>query len=183
LVSVPRDIERADGVAKTAVLHGKRRSTSVAAMSTAQEVAGRVIDSVNAHDIEALRGLYAPEARTRRPGWPQDGGPAELLASYEMDFACVPDINFGPISTFADGSDGPHVVTEMRITGTNTGPTILGEFGKALVGGDVEAVPPTGRSIDLPAIFVHEVSDDLVTAERQYWGLLEFLVQIGVVGG
>lgn len=149
-------------------------------MSTAQEVAERVIDSVNAHNIDALRGLYAPEARIRRPGWPQDGGAAELLASYEMDFACVPDINLGPVSSLADG---PHVVTELRITGTNTGPTILGDFGKALLGADVEAVPPTGRSIDLPAIFVHEVSDDLVTAERQYWGLLEFLVQIGVVGG
>lgn len=148
-------------------------------MRTAQEVAGRVIDAVNAHDIAALRGLYAPDARTRRPGWPQQGGPQELLASYEMDFACVPDIHFGPISTL---TDGPHVVTEMRITGTNTGPTILGDFGKALLGSDVEEVPPTGRSIDLPAIFLHEVSDDLVVAERQYWGLLEFLVQIGVVG-
>jgi hypothetical protein len=137
------------------------RSTSVAGMSTAQEVAGRVIETVNAHDIEALRALYAPEARTRRPGWPQEGGPAELLASYEMDFACIPDINLGTVSTLADG---PHVVTEMRITGTNSGPTILGDFGRALLGADVESVPPTGRSIDLPAIFVHEVSDDLVTA-------------------
>jgi hypothetical protein len=93
-------------------------------MRTAQEVAGRVIDAVNAHDIAARRGLYAPDARTRRPGWPQQGGPQELLASYEMDFACVPDIHFGPITTLADG---PHVVTEMRITGTNTGPTILGD--------------------------------------------------------
>jgi len=58
----------------------------------------------------------------------------------------------------------------------------LGDFGKALLGTDVEAVPPTGRSIDLPAVFVHEVRDELVVAERQYWGLLEFLVQIGVVG-
>jgi SnoaL-like domain len=149
-------------------------------MTAAQEVAGRVIEAVNAHDIEALRSLYAPEARTRRPGWPQDGGPAELIASYEMDFACVPDINFGPVYSLADG---PHVVTEMRITGTNTGPTVLGDFGKALLGADVEEVPASGRPIDLPAVFVHEVRDDLLVAERQYWGLLEFLVQTGVVGG
>ena len=124
--------------------------------------------------------LYAADARTRRPGWPQEGGREALLASYEMDFACVPDIHFGPVSTL---SDGPHVVTELRITGTNTGPTVLGDFGKALLGADVEEVPPTGRSIDLPAILVHEVRDDLVVAERQYWGLLEFLVQTGVIGG
>jgi hypothetical protein len=142
-------------------------------------MARRVIEAVNAHDLDALRRLYAPDARTRRPGWPQDGGPDELLASYAMDFACVPDIRFEPVSTLAEGE---HVSSELRITGTNTGPTVLGDFGEALLGADVEAVPATGRSIDLPAVFVHEVRHDLVVAERQYWGLLEFLVQIGVIG-
>jgi hypothetical protein len=97
-----------------------------------------------------------------------------------MDFACVPDIRFDPVFTLAAG---PHVASELRITGTNTGPTVLGDFGRALLSADVEAVPPTGRSIDLPAVFVHEVRDGLVVAERQYWGLLEFLVQVGVIGG
>lgn len=95
-----------------------------------------------------------------------------------MDFACVPDIRFETLSVT---SEGARIVTEVRITGTNTGPTVLGEFGKALLGRDVEAVPPTGRPIDLPAIVVHEVSERKVVAERQYWGLLEFLVQTGVV--
>lgn len=91
----------------------------------------------------------------------------------------MPDIGFHPVSMLADGN---RVASELRITGTNTGPTVLGDFGKALLGADVEAVAPTGRPIDLPAMFVHEVRDDLVAAERQYWGLLEFLVQIGVIG-
>jgi hypothetical protein len=149
-------------------------------MSDPGDVAGRVIDAVNAHDIDTLRSLYAPDARTRRPGWPEESRPETLLASYEMDFACVPDIQLSPISTLTDGAQ---VVTEMRITGTNTGPTVLGDFGKALLGADIEEVPPTGRPIDLPAVFVHEVRDGVVVAERQYWGLLEFLVQTGVVGG
>jgi ketosteroid isomerase-like protein len=149
-------------------------------MSDARDVAGRVIEALNSHDIAALRGLYAPDARTRRPGWPQDGGPEALLASYEMDFACVPDIHFQPLSTVVED---PRVATELRITGTNTGPTVLGDFGKALFGADVDQVPPSGRPIDLPAVVVHELRDGLVAAERQYWGLLEFLVQTGVVGG
>ena len=103
----------------------------------------------------------------------------ELLASFEMDFACVPDLRFEPLSVTEEGS---RVVTEARITGTNTGPTVLGDFGKALLGRDVESVPPTGRPIDLPAVFVHETADGKVVAERQYWGLLEFLVQTGVIG-
>jgi predicted ester cyclase len=148
-------------------------------MGEPTEIAARVIHAVNAHDLRALRVLYATTARTRRPGWPKEGDAEYLLASYEMDFACVPDMRFEPLSST---SEGGRVVTELRITGTNTGPTILGDFGKALLGRDVEAVPPTGRPIDLPAVLVHETSDGKVVAERQYWGLLEFLVQTGVIG-
>jgi ketosteroid isomerase-like protein len=148
-------------------------------MSHPTDVTQRVIDAINAHDLSALRGLYAADARTRRPGWPQDADADFLLGSYEMDFACVPDIRFEPLLSTTEGA---RIVTEVRITGTNTGPTVLGDFGKALLGRDVEAVPPTGRPIDLPGAVVHEVSEGKVVAERQYWGLLEFLVQIGVIG-
>jgi hypothetical protein len=148
-------------------------------MSHPSDVTQRVIDAINAHDLSALRGLYAADARTRRPGWSQDADPDHLLASYELDFACVPDIRFEPLLSTTEGA---RIVTEVRITGTNTGPTVLGDFGKALLGRDVEAVPPTGRPIDLPGAVVHEVSEGKVVAERQYWGLLEFLVQIGVIG-
>jgi predicted ester cyclase len=148
-------------------------------MSHPTDVTQRVTDAINAHDLSALRGLYAADARTRRPGWPQDADADYLLASYEMDFACVPDIRFEPLLSTTEGA---RIVTEVRITGTNTGPTVLGTFGKAPMGRDVEAVPPTGRPIDLPGAVVHEVSEGKVIAERQYWGLLEFLVQIGVIG-
>src|SRR5829696_928021 len=99
-------------------------------MSHPTDVVQRVIASVNAHDLNALRSLYAADARTRRPGWPQDAGADELLASYEMDFVCVPDIRFEPVVSTADGA---RTVTELRITGSNTGPTILGDFGTALL--------------------------------------------------
>ena len=41
------------------------------------------------------------DAQTRRPGWPQEEGPEALIASYEMDFACVPDISFEAIETMS----------------------------------------------------------------------------------
>jgi SnoaL-like domain len=81
------------------------------------EMARRVIEAVNAHDLDALRRLYAPDARTRRPGWPQDGWPDELLASYAMDFACVPDIRFEPVSTLAlgDGQESRTAALSFRL--------------------------------------------------------------------
>jgi SnoaL-like domain len=149
-------------------------------MPKPRETVQRLFETLNSHDLSVLGALYTSDALTRRPGWPQEEGPEALIASYEMDFTCVPDISFEAVETLSEAGS---VVTEVRITGTNTGPTVLGEFGKALLGEDVESVPPSGRPIDLPAVFVHEVRDDLVSAERQYWGLLEFLVQTGVVGG
>jgi predicted ester cyclase len=140
-------------------------------MGEADKVALRVIDAVNAHDLIALRKLYAADARTRRPGWPQEGDVEYLLASYELDFACVPDIRFEPLSSTSEGS---RIATELRITGTNTGPTVLGDFGKALLGRDVEAVPPTGRPIDLPAVLVHEIVDGQVVAEGSIGGSSSF---------
>jgi len=82
----------------------------------APDVAQRVIDAVNAHDLRALRALYLASARTLQPGWPEEAGPEYLLASYEVDFACVPDIKFEPRSSTTDGD---RIVTELRITGTN----------------------------------------------------------------
>lgn len=155
-------------------------ATPTPSVLAASQVAGRVIAAVNAKNVEKLRRLYAPEARTRRPGWPTEAGVEELLSSYQMDFAAVPDLRFEPLSTIASGE---RVATELRITGTNTGPTVLGDFGKALLGRDADELPGTGRSIDLNAVFIHEVRGDRVVAERQHWGLLEYLVQIGAVGG
>jgi ketosteroid isomerase-like protein len=37
-------------------------------MGAPHEVAQRVFDAVNVHDLTVLGGLYAPEARTLRPG-------------------------------------------------------------------------------------------------------------------
>jgi hypothetical protein len=96
-----------------------------------------------------------------------------------MDLIAVPDLQLRPKSTTSNGTT---VCTELTITGTNTGPTELGDFGHALFVADVNRLEPSGHSIELPAIFVHEVRAQRISAERQYWGLLEYLVQIGAVG-
>jgi len=63
-----------------------------------------------------------------------------------------------PVRIASSTSEGSRIATELRITGTTTGPTVLGDFGKALLGRDVDTVPPTGRPVDLPAMLVHESS-------------------------
>jgi hypothetical protein len=87
-------------------------------MDLAREMARRVFDAYNAHDPSALGALYDPDARTHRPGWPTEGGVEELLAAAKMDAVAFPDLRITPI---ASASGGSRTLTEVRITGTNTG--------------------------------------------------------------
>jgi hypothetical protein len=65
-----------------------------------------------------------------------------------MDLIAVPDLQLLPNSTTSHGTT---VCSEITITGTNTGPTKLGDFGHALFGADVDRLEPSGRSFELPA--------------------------------
>ena len=138
-----------------------------------------MFDAYNAHDPSALGALYDPDARTHRPGWPTEGGVEELLAAAKMDAVAFPDLRITPI---ASASEGSRTLTEVRITGTNTGEIVLGDFGRATAETTADAVGATGRPIDVMGVIVHEVDEEegLVVAERQYWGLLELLAQLGL---
>lgn len=102
-----------------------------------QQVVERLISTFNQHRPDELEQLYSADARTRRPGWPAEAGVDELLSSYRMDLIAVPDLQLLPEATTSNGTT---VFTELTITGTNTGPTELGEFGLALFGADVDRV-------------------------------------------
>jgi ketosteroid isomerase-like protein len=138
----------------------------------------RMFAAYNAHDLEALRALYAPAARTHRPGWPAVGGVDELLAAAEMDMVAFPDVRITPLLS---ASEGDRTLTEVRITGTNTGEIVLGDFGRATAETTADAAAATGKPIEIRGVIVHEVGEEgLIVAERQYWGLLELLAQLGL---
>ena len=138
----------------------------------------RVLDAYNARDPEALRTLCHPVARTRRPGWPDEGGVDELVASAEMDLVAFPDLYLAPVFSVTEGGV---TMSEVRITGTNTGEIVLSDFGRGATGTTGETFPATGRSMDVTGVFVHETDDnDLIVAERQYRNMLELLAQLGM---
>src|SRR5829696_133903 len=97
-------------------------------MDDLRAVTQRVFAAYNAHDPGALRALYAPAARTYRPGWSAVGGVDDLLAAAEMDMVAFPDVRITPLLS---ASEGDRTITEVRITGTNTGEIALGDFGRA----------------------------------------------------
>jgi hypothetical protein len=147
-------------------------------MEDPARIGRRVFDAYTASGPEALRTLYAPTARTRRPGWPEDGGVDELVASAEMDLVAFPDLSLAPLFSVTEGGA---TISEVRIIGTNTGEIVLSDFGCGTTGSTCETFLPTGRSMDIMGVIVHETDDDgPIVAERQYWTMLELLAQLGM---
>jgi ketosteroid isomerase-like protein len=77
-------------------------------------------------------------------------------------------------------AEGEATISEVRITGTNTGEIVLSDFGRGATGTTGETFPPTGRSMDITGVIVHETDDGLIVAERQYWNMLELSAQLGM---
>ena len=109
-------------------------------MNNPRGTSRRVFDAYNAHDLEALRALYALAARTHRTEWPASGGVDEILTSAQMDMVAFPDLHIEPqLPATEDGGS----ITVVRITGTNTGEIALGDFGRAAAATTAGAVDAT----------------------------------------
>jgi len=139
----------------------------------------RMVDSYNRHDIDALAACYVAGARVNGGGWPEDIDVTSWLAGLSAIVSSFPDLQLRPHNLVADGR---MAMLETRMTGTNTGPFVLGEIDRLILGTQAETLPATGRAMDITGTVVLEVADDRVTAERHYWPFAQVFVQLGLVG-
>ena len=139
----------------------------------------RMVDSYNRHDTEALAPCYAPDTRVHPAGRPEAVDAGTWLAAFGLVLQSFPDLQLHPRNLAADDRVA---FLEARLTGTNTGPFTLGETDRLVLGTQAETLPATGRAMDITGAVVLEVADGQVTAERQYWPLVDTLVQLGFVG-
>lgn len=139
----------------------------------------RMVDSYNRHDIDALAVCYAAGARVNGGGWPEDIDVTGWLAGLGTIIGSFPDLQLHPRNLAADGRVA---MLETRMTGTNTGPYVLGEIDRLILGTQAETLPATGCTMDITGTVVLEVADGRVTAERHYWPFTQVLVQLGLVG-
>ena len=94
-----------------------------AADSTAPAlVAQRFVDAFNARDEQALRKLYHPDARIKRPTWPSEGDVTASLASIQLDFGAYPD---GQLEVQQVVVQDRVAVVEFQFEGKNTEPLTL----------------------------------------------------------
>jgi SnoaL-like domain len=54
-------------------------------------LAQRFVDAFNSRDEEALRALYHPDARIKRPTWPDESDVQASLDAIRLDFGAYPD--------------------------------------------------------------------------------------------
>ena len=137
-------------------------------------VAQRFVEAFNARDEQALRTLYHPDARIKRPTWPSEGDVTASLASIQLDFGAYPD---GQLEVRWVVVQDRLAVVEFQFDGSNTQPLTLFNG---------QELPSTGRPLRLGGTIVLEVDDQgLISGERQYWEvypLVEFWMAVGAIG-
>jgi hypothetical protein len=136
-----------------------------------------LVGAYNHHDLAAYRDHHAAGCRVE---FPDDGDIAldEWLSSLAALFTAMPDLAVDPVTFVADDVTA---VLELRQTGTHTGPLALGESGRALLGTDIDHVPPTGRGVATHGVVILRFSGDAVTLERHHWPHLWLYEALGLL--
>ena len=74
----------------------------------------------NSHDVDAVVGLYAPDASHRMSSGPPRQGSDEIIAMVRRSLDAYPDLSFTVRGSFMD-VDGSRIVIEYTMRGTQTG--------------------------------------------------------------
>ena len=97
------------------------------------ETVGRLLEAVNAHDLEAMVALFADDYRNEWPAHPQRGfrGSEQVRRNWSQIFAGVPDLRARLPRVVVDGDS---VWTEWDISGTRADGAAFGMCGVVIFG-------------------------------------------------
>lgn len=138
----------------------------------AVRVANAGFAAFNAHDLDAVTRLVAPDCPVRDQALGLNlVGPAGLRQYWQTWWNGMSDARVELQSNVA--TDDGTVVTEFLGKGTHDGP---------LVGPGGQVIPPTGRSVSTHFCQVATVKDGQFTEARIYHDLLGLLAQLGIGG-
>jgi len=133
-------------------------------MATNTELAQQVLDAINAHDVEALRGLWADDVEERFPD-KTCHGKEELSAYFKGLFAALPDLRMDLVSAVEDGET---VFARWRLTATHTGAQFNG-------------IDTTGKAITLDGMDQFTFRDGRMAANFVVFDQMEFGRQLGLL--
>ena len=139
-------------------------------MSQARQIAGQWVDAINAHDPAAIRALL-DDAFIWELGGSSTSGAEISAEAWRMWFVGFPNFLFETLRVVYEGD---FVVSQLRMRGTHNR-----EFQFRGTKSLEKALPPTGRTFDLPGCAVHEVRHGKITHLWAYWDTATLLTQLG----
>ncbi len=133
-------------------------------MPTNTELVQQVFSAINAHDVQALRELWAPDVTERFPD-KTCRGQEELAAHFTGLWAALPDFHMEVASVVEDGET---VFARWRLTGTHTG-------------GPFNGIDPTGRAISLDGMDEFTLRDGAVASNFVVFDQMDVGRQLGLL--
>jgi predicted ester cyclase len=118
-----------------------------------------------ARDAVRLTNDHAPNGIVVSPTGGVLEGRSEIERIYRVWFTAFPDLIFSNEDVIVDGLQ---IALLCRVSGTH--------------GGEFFGVPPTGRRIEMPAVFVYRLNrEGLIEHERRVLDFTGVLIQVGVL--
>jgi len=138
-------------------------STATRAIEDLDPRIERAVEAFNGQDLDAMMAQFATGGTYADPV-EEDGISGDEIREYCADlFVAFPDLHVEVDRVVADEDATAYQCT---FTGTHGGP--------------MQGIPPTGRSISVPAVTVITLSDDGITSWRDYWDQQTFAEQLGL---
>jgi steroid delta-isomerase-like uncharacterized protein len=134
-------------------------------MSTANEaLSRRFFDEVcNGRDLDVADEIIAADFVSHIPQSPPAEGPDGVKAS---------------VAVYQDALDGQWDVQEMHSSGDRV---FTRWVGRGTHVGEINGIPPTGRTIAVEALTMHRVADGKIAEDWTVWDALGLLEQIGAI--
>lgn len=135
-----------------------------------RNVAERAIEAIESGDIDRVVAVYAPTGRQIHPFSEEPiEGPEAIRLSDGALLEAFPDVSVKRRNVITGDST---VVIELVLVATNTGTLDLGHG---------QVIPPTGKQIEVPSVWVLDVdAEGLILEERSYFDSAVFFRQLGL---
>jgi hypothetical protein len=128
-------------------------------------VIARRADAWRRLDVDTLVADYAPDAVVESPlAGGTTNGLAQIKQVFETYFTAFPDLGMNEGEVLVDGQRAAVMAT---FTGTDRG----GFMG----------LPPTGRQVTIPVVFLYEFKDGTIARDRRFYDFTGLLIQVGTL--
>jgi predicted ester cyclase len=136
-------------------------------MANPKELVERGTKLFNAHDVEGLLELYAPDAEVHASGGMVAKGRNEIKKFTQSWIQGFPDVKIRSERLLVSGST---VIEEGIFTGTHTGafPTPMGD------------IPPTGRRVEGPYVDIFDFEGERIVRDRLVFDRMQLMEQLGL---